>query len=65
MVEWHLPDRVLRQFGRVQSVLDRCDTEWRLRATDRRGRAGTDWSVHHMRYIQLWDARRDSIVQAD
>ncbi|KAL7231061.1 hypothetical protein ACSBR2_009355 [Camellia fascicularis] len=52
-------------FNRVQSVPDRCDTEWRLHATDRRGRAGTDWSVHHMRYIQLWDARRDSIVQAD
>ncbi|KAL7174263.1 hypothetical protein ACSBR2_033507 [Camellia fascicularis] len=65
IVEWHLPDRVLRQYGRVQSVPDRCDTEWRLHATDRRGRAGTDWSVHHMRYIQLWDARRDSIVQAD
>ncbi|KAL7166876.1 hypothetical protein ACSBR2_037526 [Camellia fascicularis] len=65
IVEWHLPYRVLRQYGRVQSVPDRCDTEWRLHATDRRGRAGTDWSVHHMRYIQLWDARRDSIVQAD
>ncbi|XP_028061205.1 serine/threonine-protein phosphatase 7 long form homolog [Camellia sinensis] len=65
VVEWHLPDRVLRQFGRVQSVLDRCDTEWRLHATDRCGRVGTDWSVHHIRYIQLWDARRDSIVQAD
>ncbi|KAL7174336.1 hypothetical protein ACSBR2_033574 [Camellia fascicularis] len=65
VVEWHLPDRVLRQFGRVQSVPNRCDTEWRLHATDRRGRAGTDWSVHHMQYIQLWDARCDSIVQAD
>ncbi|KAL7191374.1 hypothetical protein ACSBR2_023447 [Camellia fascicularis] len=65
VVEWHLPDRVLRQFGRVQSVPDQCDTEWRLHATDRRGRAGTDWSLYHMRYIQLWDACRDSIVQAD
>ncbi|XP_028114200.1 serine/threonine-protein phosphatase 7 long form homolog [Camellia sinensis] len=65
VVEWHLPDRVLRQFGRVQAVPDRCDTEWRLHATDRRGRASTDWSQHHMRYIQLWDARRDTIVQAD
>ncbi|KAL7185127.1 hypothetical protein ACSBR2_027125 [Camellia fascicularis] len=65
VVEWHLPDRVLRQFGRVQFVSDQCDTEWRLHATDRRGRASTDWSVHHMRYIQLWDTRRDSIVQAD
>ena len=52
VVEWHLPDCVLRQFGRVQAVPDRCDTEWRLRATDRRGRASTDWSQHHMRYIQ-------------
>ncbi|XP_028061490.1 serine/threonine-protein phosphatase 7 long form homolog [Camellia sinensis] len=65
VVEWHLPDRVLRQFGRVQAVPDRCDTEWRLHATDRRGQASTDWSLHHMRYIQLWDARRDTIVQAD
>ncbi|KAL7227447.1 hypothetical protein ACSBR1_022323 [Camellia fascicularis] len=65
VVEWHLPDRVLQKFGRVQFVPDRCDTEWRLHATDRRGRASTDWSLYHMRYIQLWDARHDSIVQVD
>ncbi|KAL7252540.1 hypothetical protein ACSBR1_007158 [Camellia fascicularis] len=65
VVEWHLPDRVLRKFGRVQSVPDRFDTEWQLHVTDRRGRAGTDWHLFYMPYIQLWDARRDSIVQAD
>ena len=65
VVEWHLPHRVLRQFGRVQSVPDRFDTEWQLHITDRRGRAGTDWHLFYMPYIQLWDARRDSIVQAD
>ncbi|KAL7235321.1 hypothetical protein ACSBR1_018759 [Camellia fascicularis] len=45
VVEWHLPDRVLRQFGRVQSVPNWCDTKWQLHATDRRGRVGIDWSV--------------------
>ncbi|XP_028069880.1 uncharacterized protein LOC114272391 [Camellia sinensis] len=65
VVEWYLPHRVLRQFGRVQSVPDRFDTKWQLHVTDRRGRAGTDWRLFFMRYIQLWDARRDSIVQAD
>ncbi|KAI8021904.1 hypothetical protein LOK49_LG03G02975, partial [Camellia lanceoleosa] len=65
VVEWHLPHRVLRQFGRVQSVPDRFDTEWQLHVTDRRGRAGTDWHLFYMPYIRLWDAHRDSIVQVD
>ncbi|GMP24516.1 hypothetical protein CsSME_00001759 [Camellia sinensis var. sinensis] len=51
VVEWHLPHRVLRQFGRVQSVPDRFDTEWQLHVTDRRGRAGTDWHLFYMPYI--------------
>ncbi|KAL7234928.1 hypothetical protein ACSBR1_018405 [Camellia fascicularis] len=65
VVEWHHPQRVLRQFGRVQSVPDRFDTKWQLHVTNRRGRAGTDWHLFYMPYIQLWDAHRDSIVQAD
>ena len=40
IVEWHRPDRVLRQFGMRHGILEACDKEAILHRYDLRGRQG-------------------------
>ena len=64
IVEWHRPDRVLRQFGLLQHIPEQCDTELVLHKYDLRGRHDLDrMSIHH-HYIQRWEARYDHLTRA-
>ncbi|KAL0797070.1 hypothetical protein Bca101_068447 [Brassica carinata] len=62
VVEWHRPERVLRQFGLHQTVPAPCDNEKALHSIDKRGKSVYDWSARHSRHIGLWEARESSVV---
>ncbi|XP_048617776.1 serine/threonine-protein phosphatase 7 long form homolog isoform X2 [Brassica napus] len=62
VVEWHRPDRVLRQFGLHQTVPAPCDNEKALHSIDKRGKSVYDWSARHSRHIGLWEARESSVA---
>ena len=65
VVEWHLFNCVLWQFGQIQGISEQFDTSQGLHRIDRRGRARIDWRIRHAQYIDIWDARRDHIVHGD
>ena len=61
IVEWHYPNRVLRQFGFVQPIPHppfRYDElhDNNLRDYD------TDWSERHARWVELWGRRAHHVV---
>ena len=60
VVEWHVPDRVLRQFGLTQDIPEAIDTENSLHAMA--FRAVTNWNEQHTKYIQIWNDRKNYIV---
>ncbi|KAL0906707.1 hypothetical protein M5K25_025222 [Dendrobium thyrsiflorum] len=60
-VEWHLPDRVMRQFGGRQSI-ELEPMERTFRRVDGRGRANVDWMEYHCNYIEMWNKRRAYII---
>lgn len=62
VVEAHLPDRVMRQFGLSQAVLATCDTSVHLRRTDRRGKGDVSWAVQHAPFIDMWDQQLQNVV---
>ena len=65
IVEWHRPDRVLRQFGLLQHIPEQCDTELGLHRYDLRGRHDLDWMSIHHHNIQRWEARYDHLAKAE
>ena len=65
IVEWHRPYCVLRQFGLLQHILEKCDTELGLHKYDLRSRHDLDWMSIHHHYIQRWEARYDHFARAE
>ncbi|XP_073123508.1 uncharacterized protein [Henckelia pumila] len=64
VVEFHHPDRVLRQFGQRQTIPAVCDTIPDIHLTDRRGRQNYDWAQHHRQFVDMWTDRCARIVSA-
>ena len=65
IVEWHRPYCVLRQFGLLQHILEKCNTELGLHKYDLRSRHDLDWMSIHYHYIQRWEARYDHFARAE
>ncbi|RVW84511.1 Serine/threonine-protein phosphatase 7 long form-like [Vitis vinifera] len=64
IVQWHRPERVLRQFGLQQGIPPSCSIELDLHSVDRRGRHKYDWGAFYAQYITLWGSRKERIATA-
>ncbi|MQM11570.1 hypothetical protein Taro_044483, partial [Colocasia esculenta] len=62
IVEMHVPDRVLRQFGRVQPISGPVDP---LDRVTRRGRGHIDWARYFTHFVHMWHRQRDYIIPPD
>ncbi|KAH9611124.1 hypothetical protein KSS87_011978 [Heliosperma pusillum] len=57
IVEWHLPNRVARQFGWKQNIPEPADTESKLHKMDKRGAHSRNWADYHSTYLAMWFRR--------
>jgi hypothetical protein len=65
IVEWHLPNRTLRQFGMQQDIPQPANTDVKLHDCDLRGKVHENWRHRWRHYISIWDHRREHVVTRD
>ncbi|XP_039834539.1 serine/threonine-protein phosphatase 7 long form homolog [Panicum virgatum] len=64
IVEFHLPNRVMRQFGILQTCPpEHLSTSQELHAIDRRKQRGMkNWEEKHVAHVNAWNLRANNIV---
>ena len=62
IIEWHIPERVLRQFRMQQGIPPPCLIDMELHLVDRQGRHQYDWVTFHAQYISLRATRFECIA---
>ncbi|KAF1899256.1 hypothetical protein Lal_00019381 [Lupinus albus] len=62
IVEWHAPDRVIRQFVMDQSIPQDLVDCAKLHKIDLRGKSDYNWPHKHRRWIQMWNDRENYVV---
>ena len=65
IVETHLPDRVARQFGMLQSIPADPQYSADLHKITLKGNQLISWTQKHQPFVAIWDARLDHIFQAE
>ena len=64
IVELHLPERVLRQYGIAQGILPECNTNAHLHRSNIMDLVPKNWSDINARHITLWDQRQEYLRQS-